>query len=567
MGDDRAAVTRVADEPHAELGRCVLTHEAVAALVSQSPEERYGALLSTTGLEVPDLAVRTASLLDAAKERADAALKRAGLPALPRRDSQGERHLRAALSSSFAGRLPSIHDLIGADEALKSASGDSYRTRQWPTDQHAAATLVQVDGLIAQLLGASPDPDSVAPAIDDAQAKVQSLAVPLRETGRAVRGLLAALERPVDESRGAGGEPVLRMPRLAVRQDLAARWLAHANALRDAAGRFRSDAESLHDPDWAIRLRAYADALDTAADVAPVEDLASFSRARSTPLPRRARPKVEDDLFFAAGFTEVPAAPERLVAPLRELAAALERQIEALETLARELRGHPARAFCMDPGPVLEAVCRFELARCLRREGPILKAGEQLVADLLRGRLAPVVRELVAAIVRFEWYFQPLLIPDAGRKVVLGGLSTSDASLDARLVLNSAERTALGVAWFLALHLLQPAERRRVLVMDDPVSVFDAANQAGFTSTLRAFVRLTRPEQVVVAAHDDVVASVLAEELAPVDEWPTSVTLFRCQRDASDFSTFVATWESEESRSIAEEAERLRLQGEAPAPT
>jgi hypothetical protein len=231
------------------------------------------------------------------------------------------------------------------------------------------------------------------------------------------------------------------------------------------------------------------------------------------------------------------------------------------------LQKHPARGFSQHAEPVLEAICRFELARGLRREGPILKASERLVADLLQGRLAPVVREIVAAIVRFEWYFKPLLIPDAGRKVILGGLATSDEKLDARLVLNSAERTALGLAWFMALHLLQPASRRRVLVMDDPVSVFDAANQAGFTSTLRAFIRLTRPEQVVVAVHDDTVATLLAEELAPVDGWPSAVTRLRCQRDPKDFSVVRAEWTSVESRSIAEEAERLRLQDEAAAPT
>jgi wobble nucleotide-excising tRNase len=55
----------------------------------------------------------------------------------------------------------------------------------------------------------------------------------------------------------------------------------------------------------------------------------------------------------------------------------------------------------------------------------------------------------------------------------------------------------VGVAWFLALHLLQPAERRRVLVLDDPTSGFDTVNRGGFIATLRAFARLTRPEQLL----------------------------------------------------------------------
>jgi len=42
---------------------------------------------------------------------------------------------------------------------------------------------------------------------------------------------------------------------------------------------------------------------------------------------------------------------------------------------------------------------------------------------------------------------------------------------------------SLGLASFMALHLLQPPNRRRVLVMDDRVSVFDSANQTGFLSS------------------------------------------------------------------------------------
>jgi ABC-type hemin transport system ATPase subunit len=563
--DDHDQVTRVADEAHAELARCVLTHEAVAALVSQSPEDRYSALLATTGLEIPDLTARTAALIDDAKRRADQALRLAGLPSLARRDSNGERLLRNALRSNFAGRLPSNHDRAGAEEALESASGGSYTARPWPTDQHAAAALVQADGVIARLFDGSTDLEAVAPALDDAEAKALSLVTPLRDAIQRLRVLLGAIESPEESPQSA--EPATPPPEAAaIQPDLAARWLAHANALRDAAARFRGEAERLRDVGWAKRLAAYADALNSVADAAPSEALVALARVRTMTQPHR-RPAVTDELFLAAGFSTAPAAPEQLVASLRELLAVLQRQVEDVEGLLRDLRGHPARGFSQHAEDVLDAICRFELARCLRREGPILKASEQLVADLLQGRLAPVVRELVAAIVRFEWYFKPLLIPNADRKVVLGGLATSDESLDARLVLNSAERTALGLAWFLALHLLQPAERRRVLVMDDPVSVFDSANEAGFTSTLRAFVRLTRPKQVIVAVHNDAVASLLAEDLAPVDGWPAGVSLLRCQRDARDFSTVNAEWASEESRSIVGEARRLQLYDEAAATT
>jgi ABC-type nitrate/sulfonate/bicarbonate transport system ATPase subunit len=107
------------------------------------------------------------------------------------------------------------------------------------------------------------------------------------------------------------------------------------------------------------------------------------------------------------------------------------------------------------------------------------------------------------------------------------------------MTLNSAERSVLGVAWFLALHLMQPEERRRVLVLDDPTAAFDTTNQWSFAATVRAFVRLTRPDQVLIATHDDAVAASLADDLAPANGWPEAVTRLRCERGADDASTVI----------------------------
>lgn len=90
------------------------------------------------------------------------------------------------------------------------------------------------------------------------------------------------------------------------------------------------------------------------------------------------------------------------------------------------------------------------------------------------------------------------------------------------------------------------------------------ANQAGFVSTLRAFVRLTHPEQVIVTTHDDILAAVLAEELAPVDGWPDSVVRVRCQRDRDDASFARVEWVASSGRATREESEKLGLgEGEA----
>ncbi len=230
-------------------------------------------------------------------------------------------------------------------------------------------------------------------------------------------------------------------------------------------------------------------------------------------MPRRqqTRPPVPADLFHAAGFSSIPAVPEPVVAPLSQLLAVLEHHVQALDALARDLQNHPSRSFAEDPKPVLDALCRFELARRLRREGPILRASQQLVSDLLQDKLAPLVRELVAAIVRFEWYFKPLRVPDKGRRIVLGGLATTNDTLDARLVLNSAERKCAGPRMVHGASLA-PAQRPSTRARHGrSASAFDP-RIAGFASTLRAFVRLTRPEQVVLTAHNDAVASVLADE-------------------------------------------------------
>jgi hypothetical protein len=392
--------------------------------------------------------------------------------------------------------------------------------------------------------------------------QLQALARPFRDRTEAVQALSAAIHRQGDKlERPTDVAP--RERRSPIPPSLAARWLAHVSSVRDAAARFRSEAENIVDPTWKERLNTYADALEAAAESSPREELASLTQATPVPPPQATRTPVPAELFANAGFKSVPDIPESLFVPINDLGRALQHYLTGLDALTRDLGSHAARKYSENREELLKTLCYFELARGLRRAGPILAASEQLVAELLRGRLAPVVRELVASLVRFEWYFKPLLIPDAGRRIVLGGLATSSERLDARLLLNSAERTALGVAWFMAMHLLQPEDRRQVLVMDDPASVFDAANQAGFISTLRAFVRLTRPKQMIVASHDDAVASVLAEELTPVDGWPKAVMRVRCQRNSSDVSVLTSEWSADDSRNIEGEAETLQLGDEA----
>lgn len=552
-------VDTVTKTPRAELARSVLTQESVAALVSQSPEERYQALLATTGLEAPDLAARAQLLCDETRRAADAALSAASLPTLPRRDSDAVRHLRSALASGFARRLPNTHELVGAEEALGAASGRAYAPRGWPSDDRARAALIRADTLIDQLLKDDARDGLAVRALGEAREQLTALAVARRGALQPLRRLLAVIRQP-PSTPTVPDEPELQPAPLP--QELAVRWLGHASGLRDAASRFRADAEALSDGGWAERLWAYAERLAEAAAGAPVMELEELAQRAPARAARVAVPPVSENIYRAAGFEEPTAEPEAIEGATAKLIAVLEAQVQQLDRLASDLADHPGRSFVEHADAVLGALCRFELARQMRNAGPILNASERLVAELLQTRLAPVVRELVASIVRFEWYFEPLLVPEKGRKIVLGGLATSKPDLDARLLLNAAERTALGIAWFLALHLLQPSDRRQVLVLDDPTSVFDAPNQAGLISTLRAFVRLTRPAQLVVSTHDEMVAALLADELAPVDAWPAGSRRLRCQRDSYDCTVIVAGPERRERRSVQAEVATLGL-GEA----
>jgi energy-coupling factor transporter ATP-binding protein EcfA2 len=560
---DRRLTTVTADAT-TELPRCVLNQEVIAQLVSSSPQDRYLGLLATTGLEIPDLKARTDLLVKAAKSEADAALSAAGLQPLRRADTDARKHLVNTLGASFAARLPADGELAAAEQTLAAVAAGAFAPRNWRS-QEANAALSTVDGLVGRVL-AEPESPGLNDALDEAQDVLRHLATERQTSAQNMQRLLGVLASDVPSA--TASQPTPRGDKNSgIPPALAARWLSHARSVIAAAADFRREADALDRKRWSDPLAAYADALQAAAKIVPQEALEPLTRA-SMPLRERDSPRREQprEMFIDAGFTRVPDQPLAILPALGELANQLQRHAASLNALAGEIAQHPARRFAEHSGRVLGAICRFELARSLRREGPIMRASETRIGELLRDRLAPVVRELVAATVRFEWYFKPLEIPDQTRKLVLGGLATSKPDLDARMTLNSAERHVLGVAWFLALHLLQPVARRRVLVLDDPTAGFDAVNQAGFIATLRAFVRLTRPDQLILVTQDDTLAAVLSEEFAPVDGWPQSATRIRCRRDADDRSTTSVFDCPPAWRDITEESEILGLHGATPAP-
>jgi hypothetical protein len=190
-----------------------------------------------------------------------------------------------------------------------------------------------------------------------------------------------------------------------------------------------------------------------------------------------------------------------------------------------------------------------------------VRAQETLVNQLLGERLFPVVQELVACLTRFEWYFHPLHMRAEGNGLHLTGLATGDDTQDIRFLLNEAERTAVGIAWFLALHILQPPTDRRVLILDDPASGFDEMNKAAFLATLRSIVHLLEPKQLLVTTHDDTLAALLEQELAVVEGWPSEFGQLRCRRTNSATSVAEPWPEAEIPRQPTDLDSELRALG------
>jgi energy-coupling factor transporter ATP-binding protein EcfA2 len=550
------------DKPRVQLARCALSHEAISNLASQSPEQRFGALLEITGLEIPDLKARTEVLLKESKRELDRALSAAGLSNLPRSNSVGLKHYYEEISSDFAGLyegLPRIPDLQGA---LSSVSRGRFRTSPGDSDPFLEQILRRADTAVSEVLREESTGALAAAVLDEARDAILEVVDKSAADLAAYQPLLGQLREQLRSQNASEKDPDRRDRGLEddvpIGIELAQRWLRHSQSLVQTADQFRDDAGSVEDRRWKELLVAYANSLDQAAKVAPVDALVGLSRP-VPPSERRQTFAPDIEVQRAAGFDDDPIEAEVVGPVLRQLTDGLQRQITGLRDLANRLDRHPIRNLNDHKEDLMRELCRFELARTLRREGPILKASERLVTQLLDERLAPVVRELVAAMVRFDWYFKPLRMSTGPRSIVLGGLATDREDLDARLLLNSAEQTVLGLAWFLALHMLQPRERREILVLDDPTAMLDDANIAGFASTLRAFARLLRPKQIVVATHDDQVAAMLAEELAVVDGWPESVLRVRFKRNASDVSEATEDWARDSERRIDIESERLGL--------
>jgi len=523
------AVTKVAEHPAYNLARNALTQEEASALVSKAPKARMQALLETTGLEVPELGLLTGRMFEKHRDRLNKALFDAGIDELKGGLRSSVNHLEEKLEPGFATSAPDWRLLHTAELALEEFT-DTYVATSWRQLESVPSEVAALGKIFA---AATDDLMAPTPPADEAK----KICAELHSKVRKVQSRIPALRALLDATRdSAQASPPVAKASPPIPAHVAATWLAHADGLAEAATSFREDAANLEDSEWRSALSEYAATLEKTARDAPRSRLRDIARSPSPVAPPSAE-EVSLRQLEAAGFSRPPSdfsLPRDLVSKLE---LAMRSYATQLEELLAEVEEHPVWTYAIHYERLLECGARYELARRLRmQDSPTDRATDDLLSSLFESRLAPVLKELVAALVRFDWYFKPITISIDKGKVEAGGVSVDRAGLDIRLLLNAAERSAVGLGWFLALFLMQDAARRKVLVLDDPAGGFDLVNQAGFTSTLRAFVRLLRPSQLVLATHDESFALILEEELQPVDSWPDRLLHLRCKRDENDCS-------------------------------
>ncbi|HEX5376592.1 MAG TPA: ATP-binding protein, partial [Solirubrobacterales bacterium] len=381
---DGKGVAVPGEEQRAQLNRCVLTHEAITELVSEDPQQRFSALLEVTGLEIPDLKSRTEALLRESKTGADRALSAAGMANLPRANSVGLKHLDEELKSELVHDYSALAEL-GRVEGTLATVAKSFQPRQWAAEGRVLDLLEGADRAVSRAVAGEIGEEELGKILDQACEAVAELLAERSQAAAASRALLEVLREQLRSERAAepvreeqpedeGEEPPLTAP-------LAARWLSHSISMKTEAVRFREDASKLEEESWQQQLHDYAEALERAAEMAPREELERLSKPAPRPRGLPA-PKPVEEVLRAANFGEGEFATEEVGPVLRDLSDALDSHVVGLRQLGRRLEAHPARRFGRHAEAVMAALCRHELARTLRREGPILGASEQLVCRL-----------------------------------------------------------------------------------------------------------------------------------------------------------------------------------------
>jgi energy-coupling factor transporter ATP-binding protein EcfA2 len=530
---DRLTVSRVEDVPGASLHRNVLTQESMEDLASLEPARRFKAFLRATGLELPDLAGRLEQLARDSVSDLNEILGKIGAKKLPSIATKALEHTQRALRSDFAARLPAPDHVSAMSDTLAQLTNGGYMAQPWAPSSELQASLVALDNAFA---GVAATLDSVSGAEAIAGAALDALSDEIQGVEKRIQPIRRLVDAMSVYTRASNSSPG---PKASgpLPHSLAIRWSSHAQSLITASSEFEAHVSDLEDAEWRQRLMKYAEILLEASSIAHVAELQSMVSAGGDPAQPQIVAEIPPDLFLAAGFQQTFEVTQELIASTSELWRQMNTYHTSLTRLREDIEAHPGHRVAGQEESLAFALARCELSRNMRlARSPVARASTSLVEAMLQERLFPVVRELVTALTRFEWYFEDLQVAINQGEIELKGLSTTAEGLDIRLLLNAAERDVVGIAWFLSLHLMQARDERRVLVIDDPAEGFDAVNRAGFVSTLRTLVRLARPEQVILTTHDELLADLFEEELAPVAGWPIELVRVRCRRDRDALS-------------------------------
>jgi AAA domain len=536
-GEGKVEATELTRADVAPLGRVVLAQHTLAEMVDSTPKDRLRAFRRVSGLALPELEKeRTDTLRRTAFTRANEALEEVGIEPMRAVNNKALTHVRRIVKSDFSEGLASPDHLEGAVETLVRATGGLYVPPR-KIGQDLAGLLRDVDvalDLVARDLGRAPDP---SPQIDAAVTALRDEAERLRAAADPLRMLAQQVSRAISAPPETKG-PVAPAPSSPVPPETAARWLGHVRGLEQSVVSLDSLVPGIDDKDWRQRLEAYAAALRAALSRSSVEQLERLVKEeQSLELPPQISAGVAPELVLQAGFRRPVEWSRAVVAAIGELQVQLSDRAALLDALAADISRHPGPSLVSRAARVMPPLFHFEVVKELMNpRGALVRAQETLVSELLDERLFPVVRELVAALVRFEWYFKPLGMHADKGGVHMSGLANDDETQDVRFLLNAAERTVVGIAWFLALHILQDEDDRQVLVLDDPASGFDSTNKAAFVATLRAVLRLLKPKQVLITTHDDALVALLQQEFAPISDWPESFEVRHCRRTDSEES-------------------------------
>lgn len=410
-------VDEVSDSPDCRLARSALTQEEAASLASASPKVRMQTLLGVTGLEVPELDVRTKEIFATCRQRLNNAFSRARMGQLKAGLTPSIPHLEAALTPNFSAKAPDWRALNTAEIALEQFT-DTYRAMNWSQLKTVPSELAEIDDALALATA-----DLTAPAAPSGRAKevcAEFRAMSQKVQGRlpALLSLLKSLE-PAAPARHLVDQEPPPIPR-----SLAAMWLAHADGISQAAEDFVDQSADLRDSAWRAALISYADNLKKAAQEAPRTRLRTIASSRPPATSTTPGSELPLDQLEAAGFSGVPTDLPPLRGLLEDLVSALRSYSSQLDGLAEEVEEHPAWVYALHHEQLLERISRYELARRLRMpDSPTTRASDELLRSLLEGRLAPALKELVAALVRFEWYFKPISINVEKGKIHVGGVA------------------------------------------------------------------------------------------------------------------------------------------------